>query len=175
MAVTHVLSTIILLDIYRDYFLKNRKAFSLHTLFVAGIGALLPDVDIPINWVLGYMRFSPDIMAHGGLTHTPFFALFFLVPGLWLWRQRKVKNMHRYAFYFLAIAFGILMHLLLDFVIGGGAYEGVMWLFPFSLEAWKLHLLNYINVPNIPAALDAVLLMLWLWHEEYKHKISDFI
>jgi len=28
---------------------------------------------------------------------------------------------------------------------------------------------------NIPAALDAVILLGWLWHEDKKHKIKDYI
>ncbi|MBU1941073.1 MAG: hypothetical protein KKC68_04810, partial [Candidatus Thermoplasmatota archaeon] len=71
--------------------------------------------------------------------------------------------------------FVILLHIFLDYLIGGGAYEGIMWLFPFSTQVWKLHLLSYASISILPEALDALILLGWLWHEEIKHKISDFI
>lgn len=170
LAVTHVLTTIILLDIYRDYFAKKKHNFTLHTVLIAGIGGLLPDIDIPINWLLGLLGMSSELMQHGGITHTPFFAFLFIVPGYMLWRIRRKKL----AMYFFVLAFGILVHISLDYFLGGGAYEGIMWLFPFSLASWKIHVIPLFNMQNIPAAIDAAILILWLWHEEAKHKISDF-
>ncbi len=48
-AVTHVLLTIILVGLYRDYVTKHQKYFTLHTVFIAGFSGLLPDIDIPLN------------------------------------------------------------------------------------------------------------------------------
>jgi len=171
LAVTHVLTTIILVDLYRDYFSKKKKYFTLHTILIAGIGGLLPDIDVPINWALGLLGYSSELMQHGGITHTPFFAALFLLPGIYLWRMKK----HKQAMYFFVLAAGMLLHMLLDFTLGGGMYEGIMWLFPVSTEAWKLHILWYLDVEDIPAGIDAVVLLAWLWHEEVRHKISDFI
>jgi hypothetical protein len=36
-AVTHVLLTIILVDLFRDYVAKHKKYFTLHTILIAGI------------------------------------------------------------------------------------------------------------------------------------------
>lgn len=47
LAVTHVLLTIIAVDLFRDYFLKNKRYFTIHTVFIAGIAGLLPDMDLP--------------------------------------------------------------------------------------------------------------------------------
>lgn len=172
LAVTHVILTIILVDLFRDYILDNHKKYlTLHTILIAGIGGLLPDIDIPINWVLGYFGKSLEIMQHGGLTHTAFFGLIFLIPGFILWS----KKIHKTAVYFFVLSFGILFHIFLDYLLGGGNYEGIMWLWPISSEAFKLHILKYFTMSNLPAALDAVILLAWLWHEEIKHKISDFI
>jgi len=172
LAVTHVVSTVILVDIYRDYILKDRKLFSLHTIFIAGIFGLLPDTDMIFGMVADIFRFKlPLLLQHGGITHTPLFALVFLIPGLILWNFSKKK----YAVYCFVGVFGMMWHLFLDWLLGGGAYEGIMWLYPFSMHQWKLHLLLNLGVHNIPMALDAIILLLWLWHEEEKHKISDFI
>ncbi|HLC96069.1 MAG TPA: metal-dependent hydrolase [Candidatus Nanoarchaeia archaeon] len=174
LAVTHVILTVILVDLFRDYFLKKRhhKYLTLHTLLIAGIGGLLPDIDIVLRMIGQSMGFViTDLLQHGGITHTPFFALFFLIPGLILWKQKK----HKVAVYFYVITFGILFHTFLDYFLGGGNHQGVMWLFPFTTYTWKLHLLNNLALDSVPQALDALILLGWLWHEEIKHKIKDFI
>jgi len=45
---------------------------------VAGVAGLLPDIDTPLNWILASFGKTIGILQHGGLTHTPFFALVFL-------------------------------------------------------------------------------------------------
>ena len=80
LAVTHVLLTIIVVDLFRDYVLKKKykKYFTLHTILIAGIAGLLPDIDVPINMILNFFGYFPDLVLHGGLTHTPIFGLIFL-------------------------------------------------------------------------------------------------
>lgn len=169
-SVTHVLLAIILVDLFRDYYLKKKykKYITIHTIFIAGVAALLPDIDVPINWVLGN---SVELLKHGWITHTLLFSLIFLIIGLILWRKKNEK----FAIYSFVISFGIFLHIFLDFLLGGGRYEGVMWLWPLSTETFKIHLLSKLNLNNVPAALDAVILLIWLWHEEVKHKIKDYI
>lgn len=171
LAVTHVLLTIILVDLYRDYITKHKKYFSLHTVLIAGVAGLLPDIDVPINWILNSFGYFSDILKHGGLTHTPLFGLIFLIPAFILLKKGK----HKTATYFFVITFGILFHLFLDYLLGGGAYEGIMLFYPFSTIAYKVHLLANIGLRNLPAGIDAIILLAWLWHEEVKHKITDFI
>lgn len=172
LAVTHVLLTIILVDLFRDYILKNHKKYlTLHTLMIAGIAGLLPDIDVPINWILSSFGRTIEIIQHGTLTHTTFFALIFLIPAFILWKKQK----HKASMYFFVITFGILFHIFLDYLLGGGRYEGIMWLWPISTQAFKIHLLRYSSLNGLNAGIDAILLLGWLWHEEIKHKISDFI
>ncbi len=167
LAVTHVLLTIILVDLYRDYVAKHRRFFTLHTLVIAGIAGLLPDIDIPINWLLSIFGAS---LAHGTITHAFMFGLIFLIPAFVFLRKGK----HKTAMYFFVICFGMLFHIFLDFFLGGGTWEGIMWLWPLSTQVFKIHLLSKIGLENIPAAIDALVLLGWLWHEEIKHKIKDF-
>lgn len=172
LAVTHVILTIIAVDIWRDYFSKHKRYVTMYTLFIAGVGGLLPDLDVPFNMAANWMGITlPKLLHHGGITHTPLFALLFFIPGYFLWKKRK----HRMAMYFYVVSFGILFHIFLDWFLGGGSYEGIMWLFPFSLQGFKLHLLLLVGGGNVPSALDAIILLFWLWHEEVKHKITDFI
>ena len=171
-AVTHVLLTIILVDLYRDYVTKHKAYFTLHTILIAGIAGLLPDLDIPIRIIFRFFNWAiPPLLEHGGITHTAIFGLIFLIPAFILWKKEK----HRTAMYFFVITFGILFHVFLDYFLGGGAGEGVMWLWPLSNVTYKLHLLQGIGLPNLAESLDAVILLGWLVHEEVKHKIKDFV
>lgn len=167
-AVTHVLLTIIAVDLYRDYFTKHKKYFTLFTILVAGISGLLPDIDVPLGWLLGQLGITVGWLAHRTLTHTPIFALLFLIPGLILWRNKK----HKWGVLFLVATFGILFHIFLDLVLSS---EGsIMLLWPFSTADFSLGLISS-EVSGFYAAFDAILLLAWLTHEEIKHKIKDFI
>ncbi|MBR9699623.1 metal-dependent hydrolase [Candidatus Woesearchaeota archaeon] len=166
-AVTHVLLTIIVIDLYRDYIAK-KGSISLHTVLIGGIAGLLPDIDILADWILSFFGYG---VMHGTITHTPWFALLFLIPGLVFQHRREKKK----AMLYYVISFGVFFHLFLDWFLGGGYHLGVMWLYPFSFWTHKIHLLNMFGWNHVPAALDALILILWLWHEEVKHKIKDFI
>src|SRR3989344_2822198 len=167
LAVTHVLLTIIVVDLYRDYVAKHKKYFTLHTVFIAGFAGLLPDIDIPLNWFLNLIGAE---IVHRTVTHTPLFGLIFLVPAFILWSYKK----HKIAMYFFVTTFGILLHLFLDYAFVADAAGGIMFFYPFSMATYGLNLLQNVGA-NMFAAMDAIILMLWLWHEEMKHKISDFI
>ncbi|MEK6984054.1 MAG: metal-dependent hydrolase [Nanoarchaeota archaeon] len=168
LAVTHVLLTIILVDLYRDYVANHKKYFTLQTVFIAGFAGLLPDIDLPFDLLLNFFGLS---VPHGTITHTPLFGLIFLIPAFILWHYKK----HKIAVYFFVTCFGVLLHIFLDYLLGGGYHSGIFIFYPFSNVTFKLHLLSKLNMPNITAAMDAIILMLWLWHEEIRHKISDFI
>ena len=168
-AVTHVLASIILVDLYRDYFTKHKKYFTIHTLFIAGLGGLLPDIDIPLNIVTTKIGLE---VAHRGITHTPLFALLILIPGLVLWKFRH----HKKAVYFFVISFGIFTHMFLDaFFIFNVQTDGIMVLYPLSDMRFGLKTLWTQSRIEGGVALDAIILLLWLWWEERRHKIKDFI
>ncbi len=174
LAVTHIIIAIILADLYRDYIVqkKDRKNFTLHTVMIAGIAGLLPDIDVPLEMVFRIFGAAPpEIFQHGGITHTPFFGLIFLIPAFYFISKKN----HKVALYFYMITFGILLHLFLDFILGGGRWEGIMLFWPISDMAFKIHIIKDFNIGNLPAALDALILLAWLYHEEAKHKIKDFI
>ena len=171
LAVTHVLLTIILVDLYRDYFTKHKRYFSIHTIFIAGFAGLLPDIDLPLNWLFNLFGYTFPLWQHGGITHTPFFALLFLPFGFYLHKKKK----HKMAMYFYVIAFGILFHIFLDWLLGGGNHTGIMLLWPLSEAAFKVHILNRMGLYSVPMALDALILLAWLYYEEKRHKITDFI
>jgi hypothetical protein len=155
-AVTHILIPLVLSDIYRDYIANNK--FNVRYVFAAGIAGLLPDVDILAGWFLNLFSYIPISDLHREFTHSLYFpliflALFFLTKNYnpkYLKRQKLKLN-----YVFLAIAFGSFIHLLLD---GGTS------LLPLAYFQGTFF-----------QGLDAILLVLWLAHEEYKHRISDYI
>jgi membrane-bound metal-dependent hydrolase YbcI (DUF457 family) len=168
LAVTHILLAIIIVDLFRDYVIKDhKKYFTLHTLLIAGIGGLLPDIDIPISWAVKFLGLNIPLLLHRGITHTLLFSLIFLVSGIILWKKKNLKI----AGYFFVLSFGIFLHLMLDFVLGSWEV-GVMWFWPIVQTPFKL---MTVDLREFIMGLDAILLLSWLWHEEHKHKIVDFI
>ena len=93
LAVTHVILTIVLVDLFRDYIMKNHKKYiTLHTLFIAGVAGLLPDIDVAINMFFNIIGVQVSgFLQHGGIFHTPIFGLIFLIPGFILWNKKKHK------------------------------------------------------------------------------------
>ena len=172
LAVTHVLLAVIIVGLYRDYVTKHKRYFTLHTVLIAGIAGLLPDIDIPIRMLGQFFGFEiPSLLGHGGLTHTTIFGLIFLIPAFIYLKKEK----HKEAAYFFVICFGVLLHIFLDFFLGGGAQEGIMLFWPLSTATFKFYLLSKFGLKDIFLALDALLLLGWLWYIEVKHKISDFV
>jgi len=168
-AVTHVLSTIICVDLYRNYITKHKKYFPLFTVLIAGIGGLLPDIDVPLGWILSLLNWNIGILAHRALTHTPLFGLLFLIPGLFFWWRKQ----HKIGMIFFVISFGIFLHIFLDVMTSDGT-SGSMLFWPFSAVEYGLTVVTKKNASTIYASLDAIFLLGWLTREELKHKIKDF-
>lgn len=171
-AVTHILVPLVLADLYRDYIAK--KKFNLRYVLIAGLAGLLPDIDIALAWLLRLFSSINISDLHRTFTHSIWFPLLFLIlfsitknynPKFF--KKSKLK-LH---LVFLAIAFGTFVHLLLDAFLTNSLYI----LYPFSNYLFGLNLnLQYFQ-GTFFAGLDAILLVIWLIHEELNHKISDYI
>ena len=152
-AVTHVLIPIVLVSIYRTYFSKPK--FSKWYVLLAGIAGLLPDLDYPLQYLFkGYI--------FHGMFHLIYVLLFLAVLAIVFY---YLKFSRKYYLTTAILAFGYFMHLLLDCIAGG--YE---FFYPFSA-------MNYC-VAFVPhsfwAGADAVILVLWLYHEYYAGNIKGF-
>lgn len=162
-AVTHVLIPMVLVDLVRDHVFKDKKRFLPNKfIFLAGIAGLLPDIDIPISYFLfGNLEF------HRTITHTLWFPLaFFILFSYFYFVNRKPF----YYKFFLMLFIGFSFHLILDYGIVGT----VSLLYPITQTVYGLNILPISDMYLIYSALDAILLLLWLIHEEYEHKISSF-
>ena len=144
LAVTHVLIPLILSDIYRDYISKVK--FSLHYVLIAGLAGLLPDIDVVVFWLVSIFKNIPLNDIHRTFTHSLIFPAIFLIL-FFITKDFNFNFLGRYKlrlnYVCLAIFFGVLMHLLLDFILSGN----IMPFYPFSFTSFGLDL--------IPASLAA--------------------
>lgn len=171
-AVAHVILTIVIADIYRDYFAKKR--FPMIYVLIAGIAGLVPDLDIPASWIFNFI-FGTDYNFHRIYTHSLFYSIVFFLAAMMasFFAKEKYKflklNVPKPAvvMLFLAISFGWFMHITLDCALASDGYLNLIPSVP----------LNFCPHPwgnNALAGLDAIILILWLVHEQYKHDIKDY-
>ena len=166
LAVTHVLIPIILVDLFRDYFLKNKKLLPNHMIFLAGVAGLMVDIDLPLSILLGNWLGLP-IPAHRIMSHNIWIPLSFLALSVFFWKKKN-KTLGKI---FLMFSIGTASHLILDATLIGT----IAPFYPMSDMMWGLNLLPSRYWQDFSASIDAVLLLLWLVHEEMKHKISDYL
>ena len=87
-AVTHFLIPVILLELFRQIFIKDKKSFPIHYVFIGGLAGLLPDFDVAAYYVLSFFGFTINEV-HRTFSHNLFVPLFFiLLSGIFY----KFKN-----------------------------------------------------------------------------------
>src|SRR3989338_5569956 len=161
LAVTHILVTIVALDLLRHYLFGKHK-FPRYLIVVGGIAGLGPDIDIVFTWFYNLFSATP-VDLHGAFTHSFFWMVLFL--GFGITAQYFKKKMLAGIAYVLAASW--LSHLLLDCLYGG--YKTFFW--PISVVTgfcpqW--------GISPYAAEIDAIILVLWLVHEELHHYIKDY-
>ncbi|NCO11665.1 hypothetical protein CO038_01405 [Candidatus Pacearchaeota archaeon CG_4_9_14_0_2_um_filter_39_13] len=181
-AVTHILVPILIVALFRDFYLRNKdkKHFPLHYVLFAGLGGVLPDIDIPISFILAFIG-SDNWNIHKTFTHSLFFPLVFFILFLFFMHthsKAKICNLGRHrlklSIIFLMSSIGILFHILLDSIFG----ESAFFFYPLSMANYGIDILSFLPQSVIPWAiptLDGILLVIWIVYLELKHKISDFI
>lgn len=165
-AVVHVLFAIIVLDLIRDHLIKDKHKLSLHYIFISGIAGLLPDIDIPLFWLLKNFLGLDVPWFHRIFTHTFLFIGLFVAIAFVLFDLSK-----KWSRIFGIVAFGIAFHIFLDWLLVGT----IAPFYPLSYATYGLNLIGRTNLPLAAEGLEAIVLLGWLWHEEKTHKISDFI
>jgi membrane-bound metal-dependent hydrolase YbcI (DUF457 family) len=187
-AVTHVLIVVILLSLFRDYIINDKKKFSLHYVIIGGIATLLPDLDIAVYYLLSFFGFTLQEV-HRTFSHNLTVAAIFLIWAFifLLWEKAKTpqkikmnkKDLNatqsrlKKSTIFFIITFAILVHLAIDWTTGN-----IILFYPFSTFALGLNALSWFPEgwrESITPSIDAVLFISWLIYLEWKHKISDFI
>lgn len=163
LAVTHIILTIAFLDIFRHYVFGLKK-FPRYLLVVGGIAGLAPDLDIPLGWILTLLTGNP-VNLHGVFTHSILFALLFAVIGAAFHYKMNLK----WAKIFYVIAVGWTFHILLDCVFN--SYATFLW--PLSVDTMAFCPARSF-LESYRSSIDAIILVLWLVHEEIHHKIKCY-
>jgi len=166
-AVTHVLITIIVVELIRDYLIKDKKNFPLYLVLIGGIVGLVPDIDLFLYWVL-YIQFQiPLLSVHRVFTHSVIWPAIFLIGAYFAYFKRNKKI----TYLFLVIVIGLVIHVILDSITGY-----TFPLAPFTYKQFGLDLLPNTDISrSITMAIDAVILLAWLVYIEWRHRISRFI
>src|SRR3989344_2378960 len=177
-AVTHVLVPIILLSIFRHiYTKKTGKKFPMQYVLIGGIAGIIPDLDIPIYWVMHYFNYNFE-QIHRTISHTIFIPLIFLflafISSATI-KKRIGRNKLSITIILFLCAFSSFIHLILDATLAGYitplypiSMAKVGTGFPFSIFPDHVAML-------LLATIDGVLFILWVLYLEIKHKIYDFI
>lgn len=175
-AVTHFLAAIFLVGLFRDYFIKDKKKFPLSYVLIGGIAGIAPDLDVFAFYIASFFGFLYGEV-HRAFSHTLFVPLLFLFLGFLSYGfKNKRLGIHHLKLrnIFFVIAFGALIHILLDFLIIGK----VGLFYPFSYTTAGLGLYELLPISwqdTFLYSLDAALMVGWICYLEIRHKISDFI
>lgn len=177
-ALTHILSAIILIELFRTYIVKNNKKFPRYYILVAMIGAILPDFDIGLYYILSFFGFG-FWEVHKTFSHSIFIPLILFIIGFLIMKYGiKISGLgkhHINLFYiFFILGIGSLLHLILDALF----FPGIMPFYPFSnyyisfntLETFSKGIKNLI-LPTI----DAILIVIWIFWLEFKLKITNYL
>lgn len=162
LAVTHVLGAILILDFFRHYVFGLKK-FPRYLLVVGGIAGLAPDLDIPLGWFLSWIT-GNSIYLHGTFTHSLFFVFLFLLLAV----IRKYQENDVWVKIFFVIAAGWFIHILSDCLFN--SYATFLW--PLSINTLSFCPAGISHVYS--SSIDAILLVVWLVHEEAHKKIKDY-
>jgi len=176
--ITHVLVVVLLVELFRIYFIKNNYKFPRYYILIAAFAAILPDLDIIAVYALYPFGFAIE-QVHRTFLHSIFVPLILFVIGLIIWKAGwKISELRKrhvnLPFVFFVLAFGSFIHLVLDFIVGG-------YFAPFyPFIDWKigLDLIGYFpeELRNIIlVSLDTFLFFLWLFWMVFKLKISKYI
>jgi len=161
LAATHIIGAIFILDLFRHY-LFGKKQFPRYLLIVGGIAGLGPDIDIPLTWLINFVT-GNNSNFHGTFTHSFLFVLIFFGIGALFHSKKKMK----WAKIFYVIAAGWFIHLGLDWLFG--EYKLLFW--PFATPKY---IFPQTNLWIYSAEIDAIVLVLWLLHEELHKRIRDY-
>lgn len=172
-AVTHILFAMVLVDIFRHQLLKThyikRWQFSTKWLFFVGFMAILPDIDIILQYILPIYQ----SLTHGGFTHQLYISLFalFLAVIFYFWKVKIFVSHRTLTLICLMIAVGFLTHIALDCVFEGG----YALMPPFLSNNMCIRIVAPEHQIEFMAGMDAVLFVIWLFYEEKRHKIRDVL
>ena len=176
-ATTHILIAIILVELFRDFIIKDNKKFPRYYILFAVIGGIIPDLDIGLFYILNFFGFS-FAEIHRTFLHTIFVPLILLsIGGIFYYFHLNNSNVSKHhlkiSWIFFILGFGAILHLLLDMTFAGK----IIPFYPFLNLELGLNLIQYApeNLRElIIPTIDGILLMLWIFWMEFKLKINNY-
>ena len=162
---THILSTILLLDIFRNKFTKHKKKIKLSYIYIAGLFSIVPDFDYILYWIIE--KFTKIELVHRMYSHSILIPMIMLVFTSFMYNVKK-----KWGRISLLCTFAYFTHIILDYLVGWPPYA---YFWPFIsgeitfqlIPIWFKHWFWW-------AVLDTVFLVVWLLWELKNKKIKDF-
>lgn len=133
-------------------FYPFRKYFGKYWLVFAGLSGVLPDLDYVTQLIFG----RNSILSHGCFTHTLGFVLILLAVSLLVFLKNR-----EYGKYGFIISIGVALHIILDYILGGGGFYLVLF-YPFCSKGFHLHLLMPYKDTDVWGILDAIAIFISL-------------
>lgn len=165
---THVLVSIIAIELFREYFSKNNNKFPRYYILIAAISGIFPDIEY-----LFLLSFKERYFLH-----SIFIPMIFLLLGL---ASMKLNVKDKYfgmrhmniAFIFFVFSAGSLIHIILDSIF----VDTIPLFYPFLDYKIGLELVNkfpqHLRELVLPI-VDGILLFFWLVWLQFKLKIGDY-
>lgn len=169
-AVLHLLAVVIPLE-----FLRKKWKFPLSYVLIGGIAGLIPDVDGVAYYIVKALGSDATYLSvHRTFIHSLFIplALFAIACLFHIFSSRK--RFVRYRNITAVIAFGILIHLILDLVVSGT----LAVFYPLSTAQFGLNLVGFAPgymQQTIIQGLDGIALLIWVVYLFLGKKLKSFI
>jgi membrane-bound metal-dependent hydrolase YbcI (DUF457 family) len=164
LAVTHIVLTLVLIDLFRKYVLKKKK-FPLYLVLIGGVAGLLPDIDIFIYWLVSSFSTITLSQLHHTYTHNLIIPIILVLFGVLTRKWEKISHLS------FVISIGWAVHVVLDSIFSSSPI-----FYPFSSKEFGLHLIppDFLS-GSFFIGLDAIILLAWLVYEWKYKNIKDYI
>src|SRR3989344_4232783 len=121
-AITHVIIPLFILSIARHIYIKKTgRRFPLQYVLIGGLAGVIPDLDIPLFWILHYFGYTIE-QIHRTFMHTIFVPIIFIILAFaahYAIKKREGRNHLSITVILLLCAFGSFIHLVLDAALAG--------------------------------------------------------
>lgn len=165
---THVLVSIICIELFREYFFKDNKKFPRYYILIAAIAGVFPDLEY-----LYFLSYQDRYFLHSLFVPLIFVLLGILARRLEVRPKELGKRHMNLPFIFFVFAGGSLLHIFLDSIF----IDTLMPFYPLSDYEIGLQLVykfpEHLQELVLPI-VDAFLLFFWLLWMQFKLKIDDY-
>lgn len=175
-AATHIILAILVIELFRKYYLKDNNKFPRHYILLAAFAGLIPDLDIAAYYVLYFFGFSFSEV-HRTFLHTIFVPLILLLIAFAFYKFKvhsaEAGKMHmKLPMIFFILGIGALVHLTADVLTGP-----IMFFYPFTNFSVGINMellfpegLRWLLWPVV----DGLFVLFWVCWMNFKLKVRDY-